>query len=121
MCHQSPAKVLRAVKRMTKFIERKVPRKPVLTAVVLPGVDILPVLPTLSIVHIQSTSFPSQTWPMPGPVLAEKTCHNDSPLDENQAETVQAEEIPENPPDILTRSKFFEMVENLKWDIFNPP
>ena len=120
MGHQSPAKILRAVKRMTKLIERKfLHSKPSLTSVVLPGVNILPVLPTLSIVHVQSTTVPSQT--RPGPVLSEETHHDASLLDENHSETVQAQDKPENPLDILTRTKFFDMVENLQWDVFKPP
>ena len=109
---------------MTKFIKRRVLNsKPVLSSIVLPGVDILPVLPTLSIAHVQSTTVPSQTQLIPSPVHADQTHHNASPslLEEKQADTVQDQEKPGAQPDIVTRSEFFEMMDNLKWDIFKPP
>ena len=46
MCNTSPAKVLRSVKRMAKFLVKKnttdTPKKPFLTAVVLPQTNIQP-------------------------------------------------------------------------------
>ena len=46
MCHTSPAKQLRSVKRMAKFLVNKntvaTPKKPLLTAVLLPQTDIQP-------------------------------------------------------------------------------
>ena len=68
MGYQSPAKVLRSLKRMTKYIESKVyALKPALTSTVLPVVSISPVLTALSIVHVQSTSVPSTTHHVPSP------------------------------------------------------
>ena len=62
---QSPAKICRAVKRMTKFIERK---RPVLTTVILPFIDIPPVFPKLSITHVQTINVLPQ--PQLKPCLA---------------------------------------------------
>ena len=125
MGSQSPAKVLRSVRRMTKFIEAKVFRtKPDLTSVFLPGVSIPPVFPILSIAHVQSINVPSQTQPMPSPVPASKPLHDVSiPLlqDGNQTGTVKDEQKMVDSPDVLTRKKFFQMVENLQWDMFKPP
>ena len=109
---------------MTKFIETKVFRpKPDLSSVVLPGVSIPPVLPILSVVHVQSTNVLSQTQPMPNPVLAEKPHHLASiPLqDVHQTGTAQDQHKAEDSLDILTRKKFFEIMENLQWDLLKPP
>ena len=116
---QSPAKVLRAVKRMTKFLERKrnlFNSKPVLTSVVLPGVNILPVVPTLSIVHVQSTTVPSQALPMPS--TNQESQHfavNQAGPDQEEAET------PPRIDDILTRDKFFEIMNKFQEDLLKPP
>ena len=48
MCHKSPAKVLRSVRRMTKFIERKPSAIPTLGITVLPTIDITPSEKSLS-------------------------------------------------------------------------
>ena len=64
--YQSPAKLLRAVKRMTKFIERKkLKTQTILSKCVLPSIDIPPVLPILSIVCVQRTTVPSQVQVKP--------------------------------------------------------
>ena len=118
---QSPAKVLRAVKRMTKFLERKrnpFNAKPVLTSVVLHGVNILPVLPTLSIVHVQSTIVPSQTLPMPSTISNQESEH----LAVNQAGPDQEEAVtPPRIDDILTRDNFFEIMNKFQEDLLKPP
>ena len=58
MCHQSPSKLLRSVKRITKFLQKK---GPVLTTNKLPGLDIPPFHRKLSIVHVQETHVLSQS------------------------------------------------------------
>ena len=50
---------------MTKFREQK---RPVLTKICVPGIDIAPVYPKLSITHVQTTNIPSLTNPDPQPV-----------------------------------------------------
>ena len=62
MGHKSPAKIFRAVRRMTKFLESK---KPILTTNVLPGINIPPILPKLSITNVQTTNIPSQKRHLP--------------------------------------------------------
>ena len=52
MCHQSPTKILRNVKRITKFLEKK---KKLLSIVVLPQVNIEPEVKPLS--FSQSTTI----------------------------------------------------------------
>jgi hypothetical protein len=122
---QSPAKLLRSVIRMTKFLERKLKTsrsKPVLTSIVLPGVDISPVLPTLSIMHVESTTVLSQTQPLPSTVSDRP--HNDASsqnLDASHAKLNQ--EIAATSPEIndtLTRSKFFEIMNKFQEDLLKP-
>ena len=60
MGHKSPAKILRAVKRITKFLQLK---RLILSKVVLPCIDIAPYLPKLSIAHVQTTIIPAQPKP----------------------------------------------------------
>ena len=116
MGYQSPAKLLRSVKRMTKFIESKVHSSKQVLASVLPSVRISPVLPNLAIVHVQPTTLPSTTQPVQMPCLPDEPNHDMPDGD-------QAQELPEpgTSADILTRRKFFDMVEKLQWDIFKPP
>ena len=108
---------------MTKYLETKVfQTKPILSSVVLPGINIIPVLPSLTIVKVQSTSILSHTQPpMPTPVFKEEPQHDVSTplLHVSQAEPDQDQQKTPNSPDVLTRKKFFEMVENLHW--FKPP
>ena len=59
MGHKSPFKIIRSVKRITKFLQRKMP---LLTMVVLPSIDIAPAKPKLSICHVQRTIIPSKTY-----------------------------------------------------------
>ena len=122
---QSPAKVLRAVKRMTKFLERKansIHSEPVLASVVLPGVNILPVLPTLSIVHVQSTTVLSQTPPMPS-TITNQPHHDESHqhLAVNQEGSDQEGALTSpGTDDLLTRSKFFEIMNKFQEDLLKP-
>jgi hypothetical protein len=123
MVHQSPAIILRSVKRMTKYLEIKVfQTKPILSSVVLPGINIIPVLPSLTIVKVQSTSILPHTQPyMPSPVFKEEPQYVVSTplLHVRQAGPDQDQQKTPNSPDVLTRKKLFEMVENLHW--FKPP
>ena len=121
-----PAKLLRSVIRMTKFLERKNKTSssgPVLTSVVLPGVNIFPVLPTLSIMHVESTTVLSQTEPLPSTVSDQPhhdaSCQN---LNVNYAELDQENEATSpGINDILTRSKFFEIMNKFQEDLLKPP
>ena len=120
---QSPAKLLRSVKRMTKFLERKNKSSssgPVLTSVVLPGVNIFPVMPTLSIMHVESTTVLSQTQPS---TVSDQFHHDAScqHFDVNTAELDQ-ENVATSPGnnDILTRSKFFEIMNKFQEDLLKP-
>ena len=56
MCNPSPARVLRNVKRMTKFIERKMKSEPVLSVVILPQTNIYPT-PQKVLTNIPSRSI----------------------------------------------------------------
>ena len=119
------AKLIRSTIRMTKFLRNKWKLKSHLNTVVLPSIDIMPVFPTLSIMHVQSTTVPSQTPPMPMPneTQHDETCpklnvnHVDEAQDQQKAVTADQNN------DILTRSKFFEVMENLQKEllIFKPP
>ena len=79
----------------------------------LPGVSISPILPTISIVHVQATTVHSSTQPVPSPCLPDEH-HHDMP-DVDQAKELQE---PATSPDILTRHKFVKIME---WDLFKPP
>jgi hypothetical protein len=118
---QSPAKILRAVKRMTKFLERKansfLSSKPVLTSVVLPSVNILPVLPTLSIVHVQSTTILSQTQPKPSTISNHDDSHQHMAVNQDQEGALQSP----GTDDILTSNKFFEIMNKIQEDLLKPP
>ena len=123
---KSPAKLLRSVRRMTEFLERKNKTSslgPVLTSVVLPGVNIFPVLPTLSIMHVESTTVLSQTEPLPSTVsdqpYHDASCQN---LNVYYAELDQENEATSpGINDILTRSKFFEIMNKFQEDLLKPP
>jgi hypothetical protein len=73
MCHQSPAKLLRSVIRITKFLEKKprlsmspqqsisiIPPKPSLEAIFLPNIDFPPIIqrPKLEFVKFRPISIP---------------------------------------------------------------
>ena len=116
------AKILRSTIRMTKFLRNKWKLRTGLTLVVLPGIDIMPVTPTLSIMHVQSTTVPSQTQPIPN-TLQDEPQHdlNSAQLDVNHAQDQpKADSLPAN-DDILTRIKFFEIMENFQKELFKPP
>ena len=93
---------------MTKFLRNKWKLRTALTLVVLPGIDIMPVTPTLSIMHVQSTTVPSQTQPIPNTLQDEHQYDlTSAQLDVNHAQDQQkADSLPAN-DDILTRIKFF--------------
>ena len=69
MCQQSPAKLLRSVKRITHFLEKKkeLSVQPFLCSVILPPINILPASPLskLTIVNVQTTNILPQTPPKP--------------------------------------------------------
>ena len=60
MCHSSPARVLRNVKRITKFLERKSKRTPVLSRSVLEPNNIIPATKSLSVCNLPGTSIPAK-------------------------------------------------------------
>ena len=60
MVHKSPSKLYRSVRRITKFLERKLP---ILTINVQDSINILPEVKKLSIVNVQTTHVPSKTLP----------------------------------------------------------
>ena len=76
----------------------------------------MPIFRKLTIMHAQSTTDPSQTPPMP-------SNYQDEPqyVDESQDQQ-KAVTSPKN-DDILTRSKFFEVMENFQKELllFKPP
>jgi hypothetical protein len=116
------AKILRSTIRMTKFLRNKWKLRTALTLVVLPSIDIMPVMPKLSIMHIQSTTVPSQTQPSPSTVQYEQ--QHDSTyaqLDVKHAQHQQKAELSPANDDILTQSTFFEIMENFQKELFKPP
>ena len=54
--------MLRSVRRITKFLERK---QPILSIAVQTSINVLPAVKRLSIVHVQTTHVPSQRKPRP--------------------------------------------------------
>ena len=59
MGSKSPSKVLRNIKRMTRYAEMKhqpLKRKNVLSSISLPQIDIYPIFPNLSITQVQTTT-----------------------------------------------------------------
>ena len=77
MCHQSPSQVLRSVKRITKFLEKKPklsmstqqsvyipPQKPLLETIHLPDIDIPP---TIQRTELELVRFPPISIP-PRPI-----------------------------------------------------
>ena len=134
---QSPAKLLRSVKRMTKFLEAKENLshlKPILTTVVLPGINILPVLPTLSIANVQSTTILSETQDLPSTDQTQPT--NDAPYQHfgehqalpaekiekaaNKADNADKAATSKEIDDILTQGQFFEIMNNFQKELLKP-
>ena len=109
MGHRSPAKLLRVVKRMTKFREQK---RPVLTKICLPGIDIAPVYPKLSIIHNQTTNIPSLTNPDPQPVSYPQHATYQPQQEHGQPQPVK---------DQITKKQLCEMMDDLKKNLFKPP
>ena len=61
MCNPSPARIFRSVKRMTKFNERKMKQKQVLSTVILEETNIYPTSPkVLSTCILPSLSIPAK-------------------------------------------------------------
>ena len=119
------AKLFRSTIRITKFLRNKWKLKSRLATVVLPGINILPVLPTLSIMHVQSTTFPSETQPMPSTDPDEPKHDATCPkLNVNQVSNAEDQQkaVTTN-EDILTQSKFFEVMEKMQKELllFKPP
>ena len=119
------SKLIRSTIRITKFLRNKWILKSRLSTAVLPSINILPVLPTLSIRHVQSTTVPSETQPMPSTDQDEpqhdETCPKLNVNQVSNAEHQQKAVTTED--DILTRSKFFEVMEKMQKDLllFKPP
>ena len=69
MGNKSPSKVLRNIKRMTRYAEMKQQEckkmSLVLSSISLPQINIYPVYPNLSISHVQTTTVPPQPRPKP--------------------------------------------------------
>jgi hypothetical protein len=105
------AKLIRRTIRITKLLRNKWKLKSRLATVILPGINILPVLPTLSIVHVQSTTVHSETQPMPSTDQDEP--QHDATCPELNLNQVGNAEDHQNAvttnDDILTQSKFFEV------------
>ena len=95
MCHQSPAKLMRNVKRMAKYNERKAQ---ILTIKCVSNIDILPskeFRPSLSVVFVQQTEIP----PKPKPVLSFATATVlDIPPEDPRSHLVTTPCLPTNLP-----------------------
>ena len=90
MIYNSPAKLLRSVKRNTKFIEKK---NESLAVHILPSLDIFPVVQTLSISQTFSMDIPPldclPPFPLPtadSPQLVETIDHDQRCLDQPELE-----------------------------------
>ena len=97
MCHQSPAKLLRSVKRITNFLEKKkqlLSNKPFLCSVILPQTNIFPAshLPNLTIVNVQTTSVLPQTPPKPNLTICNALSVNIKP-EESHSQTLSLEDF----------------------------
>ena len=67
MCHQSPAKLMRNVRRIAKYNERRAPNKTFLTIKCVNSVDIPPTkkcIPNLSVVFVQQTEISPKLKPI---------------------------------------------------------
>ena len=67
-------------------------------------------------VQVESTTFLSSTPSMPSPCLLDEPSYDLPEID--QAQDLQE---PATSPDILTKRKFLEIMENFQWDLFNLP
>ena len=95
---------------MTKFLERK---RPVLTKIGFPGIDIAPVYPKLSITHVQSTNVPSLTNPDPQPVFSQPQHASSQPW--------QVQDQPPPVKDQISKKQVSEIMDDLKKSLFKPP
>ena len=128
MCYKSPAKELRSIKRMTKFLEIK-PQVSSLTISILPSINILPpakhlesffgvsidvppVYPKLSIAHVQTTHVLSQlNSPPPLPICPQSTSYQPQPV-QDLSQSVADQQLPilERPLGDLTPGQFSEIM-----------
>ena len=85
----------------------------------------MPVFPTLSIMHVQSTTVPSQTPPSTDQdePSHDATCPKLNVNNVDEAQGQQKTVTSDKNDDIPTRSKFFEVMENMqrKLLLFKPP
>ena len=124
MGYKSPAQILRAVRRITKFLEHKRPAL-VLSKIVLPSIDIAPVYPKLSITHVQTTILPSTSE-----IILTKTCLKNlpvavaplvDPLSDGDTVADLTQPAVTDETKTLTHREFIAMMENFKNNIFKPP
>ena len=127
MGYKSPAQIIRAVRRITKFLEHKIPAL-VLSKIVLPSIDIAPVYPKLSITHVQTTIVPSTSE-----TILTKSCLKNlpvavAPLVDPLSDGVQPDTVADltqpavtDETKTLTHREFIAMMENFKNNIFKPP
>jgi hypothetical protein len=130
MCSKSPAKILRSVKRMTKFLEKK---QEALSVTILPSIDIYPLAKPISLSPTFSVNiWPSEFLPIdPQPdnqPIAAKTLPNsgpsipeppipEPPIPEH---SIPEPPIPEPPDDdILTKDDFLKIMEKFKKETSN--
>ena len=133
MIYKSPARLLRSVKRITKFIEKK---NESLTVSILPSLDIIPVVQTLGISQTFSVDIlPLECIPpvpLPtadSPQLVETRDHDQQCLGQPELEQTQVPDDDDvltqvqDDDDVLTQRRFFEIIEgfdSLK-QFFQPP
>ena len=110
MGQQIPAKLLRAVKRITKFAEGK---RLVLTIFLHPRIDIPPVSPKLSIAHVQTTNVLSQPKHKPSLVISKTVMTSFMP------EWYQPDDESNTKP--LSYSHYLRIMENLPRNRTNIP
>ena len=104
MIYNSPAKLLRSVKRNTKFIEKK---NESLAVYILSSLDIFPVVQTLSISQTFSVNIPPlECFPHVPPLqLVETRDHNQQCQDQPELEHRQVQD-----DDVLKQRRFFEII-----------
>ena len=114
MCYKSPAKLLRSVKRITKFTEKKTKA---LAAVVFLPLDIVPLAKTGETDEPQSLAEHQaidehQLDDAPQPDDEPQPVDKTQPVDDPQ---FQPEPVTKN--DVLTKQQFIDFMESLKKDL----
>ena len=120
MKYKSPAKIMRAVKRITKFLELKIM---VLSKVSLPSIDITSVQPVLSSTLCENTNIPSHSQPSQHPSLSSTTFAYSIPsstppkLQQVEVQPLDALPHPDKRFDELSQKEFLAIIRNS----FKPP